>query len=210
MSHKLGWFAAAPMNKGLAAALIAVVTVAMSAITPTRADTLTGCNVGGVACSDSFFFADGTKIGPGSPESPLGETNSFELGVNFPVAFDVAYIFTEEGAGTSSTALVSDFIFALPQGPGSLLIASSDPFEALDVAGVKTLLINFGLGLMNFQVLEETGSPQSLTAFSPDLAIQFGSDVAATPGPIAGAGLPGLIFAGGGLLGWWRRRKKIA
>jgi hypothetical protein len=98
----------------------------------------------------------------------------------------------------------------------------ADAFTLMSVINpAGQFLLDVGAGSPNSsfnieQTLSEPGQTgialnvPYLVAFANEVSIVLSPGVGNSfpvPGPIAGAGLPGLILASGGLLGWWRRRR---
>ncbi|MGZ5739386.1 MAG: hypothetical protein ACXWIS_26180 [Burkholderiales bacterium] len=156
---------------------------------------------GGISIFSSITFGLFKPLYPGNVEITIWDVSPFNPIPVFDRTFTPAQL-SAEFAG--NTAMVTADLTGFQLNPGTYQIsfygsnlavaAFTNPAGALKQFNLDNISVASPSGLSAGFILEGTDPPWP----------------APVPGPIAGAGLPGMLMASAGVLGWWRRRKKSA
>jgi hypothetical protein len=185
------------MKSKLSVALAAAGCALALSIGAAKADIITTFDVSGTVAQPSFTLGGNIVI-----DVTNGQVQSADVTVSL--------------AGAVGPFTMNPAVFLI--GTGQTEVSIFDPFNDLLnlILPVSNLVGYTGGSICGID--SSAGCSGIFSFFRPGPGIdgatlQSGSltpETAAVPGPIAGAGLPGLILASGGPLGWWRRRQRIA
>ena len=182
------------------------------------------------AAAAAFLSSEPTYANSFQQLSPVQVTYTEGIGLDFTAA-DTPGTVTGPlqlvGGGLSDAACTSSGPFSVTAGSIALISRGTcllvEKLINAQAAGASGAIIfnnaagadafvfsaaDFGVHIPSLFISQALGLQFENELLSSSVNMRISID--AVPGPIAGAGLPGLILASGGLLGWWRRRKKSA